>query len=918
VNHRQGLDAESIDERLRHIEDYRFSLLETKARTSARGIGALAAIRRGLAIVDTDGFLRCPPGTPNAMQFTNTRGLGCGTGSILDNPAESRIGGRARRTAVDLPSLQELARRRGESIDDRIFSAEQIAEATRIADERIARIRAARDSLPRRSQKRKQIASTLKGLLTGTKIKGRTTYDERIERLREVDNRFTIDISGFTPDVLPASDVQRGFAISRPGTGIRIRSGDLFDDTGSLTDEARVQVAEFMAVNADTLSDPVDERAFPTLGGWHSDRAHDVNGNLLDQRGEITTDPRNAISLREAEALGIEAESFVYLDVTDVFDPDQISEEEAIVIGRERNQQGIYKIHPDEGEEWGRTIDTGGTGGDLMPEGAYREAYPYAVRNVGAGTSSAATARDSDMRMAFNRALRSLGGDDTLDLENFTEEEKKTMLQAFQWVDPKTGKTVKVPGFEWVDPNNPDDVYWIIDQLATNTTALMRMADPDPEEAARKRQLASTWYNKAHDIAQSWADEYNLPLSTVVAVIAQLSPQTEWGENLAEAHHKLKLLSDQNYTVEEDVARLAIRMLKRRKDMQGVKFRLNDIKGKKLADIEDERFVGAILYGHMHLRSGSYMQGGRRLGKMTKYAGTLDSPLGKSKDQVGGQSVSNYIKVVRAFRTGGVIDEIEKDAVIGAQSKVRSFFNNIFNPDDLDHLDVTIDTWQVGGMLMLPTAANHHITTKAAFEAVKSHGASRGYPVYRAAIMLAAARWEEETGEKYLPRAIQSITWEISRDLMKDTKGRRLDGKPVFLETAAQIQERVGMGLISQDEAARQFFELTEVMRLPVKRTKKKPAPVILAEGLKDFRKRIGLPDEMTGLKGDVRFGAKPKPMTKTIEEVADLIGISPSTLKRWMEKSGWKRPSDDIEPDELARLLRSAYESANPGIPLD
>lgn len=47
------------------------------------------------------------------------------------------------------------------------------------------------------------------------------------------------------------------------------------------------------------------------------------------------------------------------------------------------------------------------------------------------------------------------------------------------------------------------------------------------------------WYYAAHDMAESWAIEFNIPIENVVGIIAVLSPCLSWGMNIAAAREVL-------------------------------------------------------------------------------------------------------------------------------------------------------------------------------------------------------------------------------------------------------------------------------------------------------------------------------------------------------------------------------------------
>jgi len=62
-------------------------------------------------------------------------------------------------------------------------------------------------------------------------------------------------------------------------------------------------------------------------------------------------------------------------------------------------------------------------------------------------------------------------------------------------------------------------------RYADNIRAIYQSASPEEIKAGR------AWYQDAHDYAAAIAHDFNLPLSTVTAVIAAISPNCSWEIN---------------------------------------------------------------------------------------------------------------------------------------------------------------------------------------------------------------------------------------------------------------------------------------------------------------------------------------------------------------------------------------------------
>ena len=68
--------------------------------------------------------------------------------------------------------------------------------------------------------------------------------------------------------------------------------------------------------------------------------------------------------------------------------------------------------------------------------------------------------------------------------------------------------------------------------------------------------LGCDWYPSAHKIARMISLRYNVPVSTVVGVIAALSPQNEWSRNIIDAEAMCKL--HQSHATRKDLQRLKV------------------------------------------------------------------------------------------------------------------------------------------------------------------------------------------------------------------------------------------------------------------------------------------------------------------------------------------------------------------------
>jgi len=106
---------------------------------------------------------------------------------------------------------------------------------------------------------------------------------------------------------------------------------------------------------------------------------------------------------------------------------------------------------------------------------------------------------------------------------------------------------------------------------------------------------------------------------------------------------------------------------------------------------------------------------------------------------------------------------------LGAMHKVRNFFNNIIAPD-YGH-DITADTHAINVGLMRPMSGFH----KSVAEGLGGEGSTSNvsgvhglYGLYADAYRRAAETISRMDNRRYLPREVQSVTWEAVRNMFRD------------------------------------------------------------------------------------------------------------------------------------------------------
>jgi len=301
---------------------------------------------------------------------------------------------------------------------------------------------------------------------------------------------------------------------------------------------------------------------------------------------------------------------------------------------------------------------------------------------------------------------------------------------------------------------------------------LLFVFDQVPEQT---RQRSKLWYKGANAIANRLADKYNIPDSSASGVLAALSPQKDWYMNVSLGERTIDILASQRDT----------KFTKEMMEYKGGWLKesmLDSIAGKTLGELElpAEKAIWLRIYDEV------YSDRSHRIvspeGDFLDIATNAD---GKPKG-TGWGSISEIAKAVSAFESGGGKEILTP--LMGTKHKVRSFYNNILDPDGPNG-DVTIDTHAVAAALLRPlsgqsTEVHHNFGSapmiakrkpdwKGAAKNSAVTGVQGNYGLYAEAYRRAAA----ERG--VLPREMQSITWEAVRGLFTDTfksQAKNVDG----------------------------------------------------------------------------------------------------------------------------------------------
>jgi len=279
-----------------------------------------------------------------------------------------------------------------------------------------------------------------------------------------------------------------------------------------------------------------------------------------------------------------------------------------------------------------------------------------------------------------------------------------------------------------------DNLLWLFDQVPAET-----------------RVRSKLWYDGARAIAEQWAAKYGITEAQAAGMLAVLSPQKDWYQNVSLAERVLDVMSSKQdfaWTAEMDATMASLPAISETDAAA--------IRGKTLAQLDSD-YLQAIW---VRVYDQTYHERGYRIispeGQFTEWATNLD---GESRSKTAWGSFTEIGKAISVFKNGDIANISD---ALGGQHKVRNFYNNIFNPASA-HGDVTIDTHAVAAALLRPLSGSadevlHNFGSGGAANS-SIFGAKGTYGIYAEAYRRAA----EQRG--VLPREMQSITWEAVRGL---------------------------------------------------------------------------------------------------------------------------------------------------------
>jgi hypothetical protein len=336
-------------------------------------------------------------------------------------------------------------------------------------------------------------------------------------------------------------------------------------------------------------------------------------------------------------------------------------------------------------------------------------------------------------------------------------------------VDVK-GEKVPTYGSIIVTGTTPEErAQSIVNQMARNLLSLYSLI---PE---RIRARTILWYDGANTISRSWTERYRISADTlgawdkfktlephhVAGVIAVYSPQMAWQTNLSLAERTLDILAfRRNFLWSEKMSAWADAYAVEAKD-EAFNKALENIRGLALKDVDAKDYFAQAIWvrafdeAHHDKGHRDVSPEGRVL-DMLKTAKNADA-------SVHWGPFSTIAKAIR-IATEQSIDSVHEG--IGNAHKVRSFYNNIVEPNhELPFF--TSDTHQVAADLLLPVAGNDIEVAHNFGAGGSSSNSVTGLQGTYFLHVEAGARAADLVG--IMPRQMQSATWEVIRAIFSDT-----------------------------------------------------------------------------------------------------------------------------------------------------
>lgn len=318
-----------------------------------------------------------------------------------------------------------------------------------------------------------------------------------------------------------------------------------------------------------------------------------------------------------------------------------------------------------------------------------------------------------------------------------------------------------------------------VTETFTQADAAWRAARDDSAAFAQAK-AAIREAKKAHaDMERRWKEQRTKPDPenevTVAVAVAARDAVKEAERALAQLERNVAKLKDTKLAASKKVtlARKALRDNQTKLEESQSRYRKADldqrtyltVRDKRIVELEDDvqRAFWVRVFDEAH-NERSF----REIlpeGEFGDWVRSDNNP--NNLDSIGWKSFSPIAKAISVLRDGSAPNINEQ---LGGEHKVRSFYNNIYDPDS-DIPFFTSDTHQVAASLVLPLGAaapevSHNFGTGAGVGNVGSIGLYGTYWIYQEAAQRAAKQFALDRPQWQLKvREVQSITWEAIRSI---------------------------------------------------------------------------------------------------------------------------------------------------------
>lgn len=344
------------------------------------------------------------------------------------------------------------------------------------------------------------------------------------------------------------------------------------------------------------------------------------------------------------------------------------------------------------------------------------------------------------------------------------------------------------------------------------------------------REISTLWYDGANSIAHDFAKRFNVTPEQAAGIIASMSPQKDWYQNVRVAELVLEAFATNPTMTQEMVAHqrgvvLPASLVGYEKDVRKTEkaYKKSRSKGRKAAldtakaKLENRRQEQDALLEELEQYMGQSMNSvpeniQAMMARLHHEVNTTKdynviapdgSVTGVARNDNGDKARlawGSYSEIRRAvaIRNNGIPENISRS--LGVQHKVRNFFNNIIDPMNPDG-GVTMDTHAIAAALLQPFSGKDapvkHNFGKGGVASSRASGISGVYFAFAEAYNLAA----EEAG--ILPRQMQSATWDAVRGLFPNV----FKSQKQNVRHAAGIWEQYQNGDITIEEARGRVFD---------------------------------------------------------------------------------------------------------------